>query len=204
MLSIMAEQAMQLSIAERGPALLGLKEDQWFDRKSSRVGARELANSEVGFANAEGGVVAVGLADGRVEGIDARRDRLNDWQQAALDFTVPPVRAHSELLPCLNSADQADHLLIIEVDTSETVHANSQDDVFLRVGDENRRLNYRQRQELMYDKGQATFESTAVPDATPDELDDLLLSSYAELLATLTLPACSPPAGSPAATAGSR
>jgi len=141
-----------------------------------------LGNTEVGFANAEGGVVAVGLSDGRVEGIDGRRDKLNGWQQAALDFTVPPVRARSELLPCLNSAGDPDHLLMIEVDTSETVHTNSQDDVYLRVGDENRRLNFRQRQELIYDKGQATFESTLVPDATIGELDQPLLVSYADAL----------------------
>lgn len=171
---------MQLPVAERGPALLGLKEDQWFDRKSARVAPRELGNTEVGFANAEGGVVVVGLSDGRVEGVDARPDRVNDWRQTALDFTVPPVRATCHLLPCLNSAGDADHLLIIAVDTSGTVHANSQDDVYLRVGDENRRLNFRQRQELIYDKGQSTFESTRVADATLDELDEPLLISYAE------------------------
>lgn len=178
--TVLVEQAMRLSVEERGPALLSLREDQWFDRKSARVGARELGNAEVGFANAEGGVLVVGLSDGRVEGVDARRDRLNAWHQAALDFTVPPVRARCDLLPCLNFEGDPDHLLIIEVDTSETVHANSQDDVYLRVGDENRRLNFRQRQELIYDKGQATFDSTPVADATADELDEPLLTSYAE------------------------
>jgi hypothetical protein len=42
-----------LDAAARGPALLALPEDQWFDRKSSRVSAQELANTLIGFANAE-------------------------------------------------------------------------------------------------------------------------------------------------------
>ena len=48
------------------------------------------------------------------------------------------------------------------------------------MGDENRRLNFRQRQELMYDKGQASFEATVVKDADLDELDRRLLQQYAD------------------------
>jgi ATP-dependent DNA helicase RecG len=41
-------------------------------------------------------------------------------------------------------------------------------------------VSFAQRQELLYDKGQASFEAGVVPDATPAELDQELLAWYAE------------------------
>ena len=71
-------------------ARLQLPEDQWFDRKSSRIAARDLANALIGFANAEGGTIVIGLSNGQVEGIAATKAKqLADWQQAALDFSTP-------------------------------------------------------------------------------------------------------------------
>jgi ATP-dependent DNA helicase RecG len=172
-------QALALPVPERGAALLALPEDQWFDRKSPRVGARELANVEIAFANAEGGVIIVGLEADTVEGIARRRRSLNTWQQAAMDFTIPPAPATTYLVSCVNEQDEHDQLLVIEVETSELVHRNARDEVYLRVGDETRKLSFRQRQELVYDKGQAFYEATVVRGATLDELDHDLLESYA-------------------------
>jgi len=52
--------------------------------------------------------------------------------------------------------------------------------VFLRVGDENRKLTFAQRQALVFDKGQASLESTAVVGALTSDLDTPLLASCAE------------------------
>lgn len=180
MSTVAAEQALALCMVERGMALLGLREDQWFDRKSSRVAAQDLANVLVGMANAEGGIVAIGLWNGAVEGISNARARLAGWQQAAMDFTVPAVPCRHRLVACVNQDGADDELLIIEVETSEMVHANQRDEVYLRVGDETRRLNFTQRQELLYDKGQATYESTVVAGAERGDLDESLLQSYAQ------------------------
>ncbi|HUS60672.1 MAG TPA: ATP-binding protein [Acidimicrobiales bacterium] len=174
-----AEQALALPLPERGPALLALREDQWFERKSSRIAPRDLAEAIVGFANAEGGLVVIGLHGGVAEGVD-RTNRVPEWQQSALDHTTPAVPCRTRLVECLTAAGGADHLLVIEVETSDKVHANRRDEVYLRVGDENRKLTFAQRQELLYDKGQATFESTPVSGADRTDLDDELLSSYAE------------------------
>ena len=177
------ERALALSPTKRGAALLQVREDQWFDRKSERITGRDLADSLIGFANAEGGIVVVGLWDGRVEGIRrARGSRLAEWQQAALDFTIPAVPSRARLIECVNEAGEADHLLVFDIETSQQVHANRRDEVFLRVGDENRRLSFAQRQELLYDKGQSTYESTVVPGAVIGDLDNALLDSYAEAL----------------------
>lgn len=179
MSTVAAEQALALGASERGSALLALREDQWFDRKSNRVASLELANVLIGLANAEGGIVVIGLHDGKVEGIGTTRQRVAEWQQAAMDFTVPLVPCRYRLVECVNDAGADDELLLLEVETSEQVHANRRDEVYLRVGDETRRLSFAQRQELLYDKGQATYESTVVAGAERGDLDEDLLRSYA-------------------------
>ena len=174
------DQALAQSPDRRGDALLGLAEDQWFDRKSARVKPWKLAEALIGFANAEGGAVVVGLSEGRVEGIDSTgSEHLSALQQAALDFTRPAVRCENRLVKCRNAAGKADRLLVVTVTSSEQVHADHRDRVFLRVGDETRRLDFSQRQNLIYDKGQASYEITPVGDTGLDDLDTDLLAEYA-------------------------
>ena len=178
-----ADQALALPRHERGRALVELREDQWFDRKSSRISARDLADDLIGFANAEGGTIVVGLWNGRVDGVDRAPDgRVAQWQQAAFDFTMPTVACRTRLVECANQAGEPDHVVVIEIDTSERVHANQRDEVFLRVNDENRRLTFAQRQELLYDKGQTSFESTPVDGAELADLDADLLAAYTAAL----------------------
>src|SRR5258708_5282875 len=156
-------QQMNLALFDDPPtveALLQKKENQWFDRKSVRIEAPGLANDMIGFSNADGGRIAVGIHNGEVEGVDSTPARLNDYLQAALDFTSPPVRHSYLLLDCTNRHGQPDHLLVLDIEASEAVHRNKRQECFLRVGDENRRLNLTQERELAFDKGEATFDST--------------------------------------------
>ena len=44
-------------------------EDQWFERKSARVSPRDLAVPLVAMANADGGVIVVGMHDGVLEDV---------------------------------------------------------------------------------------------------------------------------------------
>lgn len=176
--SVEIDRALTLPPAEIADALLRAIEDQWFDRKSARTKARALADAFIGFANADGGILVIGLHDGKVEGVDALGARLNDLQQAAMDFTVPPVTVASQLVPCVHPDGREDHLLIFDIrPNSGVVHANTKDEVFLRVGDENRRLTFAQRQELYFDRGQDNYESRPVP-ATADSLSVPLIETY--------------------------
>lgn len=173
------QRALLLGPEAIGPALIRLAEDQWFDRKSSRINAKDLADALVGFGNAEGGVIVVGLSDGRVEGTDRDPKLLNDQMQASLDHTVPPVRARSRLVPCIRTDGEGDRLLVIEIEPGEAVHANKRDVAYLRVGDETRRLSFALRQELTYDKGQGAYESRG-SGLRADDLDDELVEQYAK------------------------
>lgn len=175
-------QALSGTPARIGPALLAIHENQWYDRKSARVAPRDLANAEIAFANAEGGTIVVGLGADRIEGIDSQGERMNDLRQAAMDYSEPLVRAVTREVECVNDAGIPDHLLVVEIEPSTVVHNNPRDDVYLRVGDETRRLSFAQRQELTYDKGQSVFDGTAVQNLSEDDLDWERIYGWAEPL----------------------
>lgn len=166
--------------SEVSRAVVELVEDQWFDRKSVLIDGPKLAKTSVALANAEGGVIVIGVHGGSVEGTDRHRKHRNGLMQAALDHTEPPVRVRSDLLPCVNSQGADDHLLVLSVDTSDVVHKTKADEVYLRVGDEDRRLRFEQRQELVYDKGQSHFDGIVVADETVDGLDPQAVEAYVD------------------------
>ncbi len=124
-------------------------------------------------------MIAAGIHDGMVEGT-ASSNRMNDWRQAAMDFTRPPVRHSFELLPCTNSAGQPDEIVVIEIEASGRVHETAKGETFLRAGDENRRLGLVEAQELRYDKGESTYDGSPVLGTSLDDLDEGLVAWYLE------------------------
>jgi ATP-dependent DNA helicase RecG len=175
-------RALHSPAAEVGVALSGVDEDQWFDRKSFRISPRDLANVEIGLANADGGIIVIGIHDGHVEGTDSSPSHRNELCQAHIEFCQPPVPAKAKLVACQLDAGDADQLLVIEIPPGETVYANVKDDVFLRIGDENRRMTYAQRQELLYDRGHGSYEGRVVEATSFADLDHNLLVGYATAL----------------------
>jgi ATP-dependent DNA helicase RecG len=103
---------------------------------------------------------------------------LNEWKQAAVDFTVPPVRHRFRLVPCMNDAGAPDQLALIEVEPSEHVHETVRGDTILRIGDENRRLGPVQAMELRFDKGESIYDGTAVKGAREADLEPDLMDKY--------------------------
>ena len=164
-----------------GRALSALPEDQWFERKSARVSPAKLSQAIVAFANAEGGTVVVGIHDGRVEGTDADPRHRDELQQTHVQHVQPPARVHTRLVPCRTDGGADDHLLVVDISPGDDVHATTRDDVYLRLGDETRRLTYVQRRELFFDRRQAGFESeltsTALDDS--DAVDHEAARNYA-------------------------
>jgi len=167
----------------RVEALLSPPESQWLERKSSRVAARDLAEVIAALANAEGGVIIIGLHDKGVEGVQrAREADRSAWRQAGVDHLIPVPRTVVHTVRCTRADGTPDELMVIEVPPSDRVHATTRDDVWLRVGDECRRLGFQERLELQYEKGQVTFETAPVPEAGPDTLVPALLHRYAQAI----------------------
>ncbi len=162
---------LALPPSEAIEALVGLPEGQWFERKSGRTSARDVAVPLIAMANAEGGYVAVGIHGGVVDGVPP--ERVNALRQAAQDFTVPVARSSvSELL-----AEDGRLVLVFRVHPGERVHESTRGDVYLRVGDESRKLGYAQRRELEFDRGGAPFDGTAV-EADSADLDEDQVRAY--------------------------
>jgi ATP-dependent DNA helicase RecG len=90
------------------------------------------------------------------------------------------VHQQCRLVACVNDDGERDHLLVIEVESAGQVHTNHRDEVFLRVGAETRRLTYEQRRELLYDKGQANYETTVMPDSRVADVQDDVTAEYTE------------------------
>jgi ATP-dependent DNA helicase RecG len=163
------DQTLILPKEEALNGLARLPEGQWFERKSGRVDPKDLAIPLVALANAEGGCVVVGFHDGVVDGVP--RARVNALRQAAQDFTRPVVRARVEEV----ELEGGTCILILRVDPGDAVHETAKGDVYLRVGDESRRLGFAQRQELEYDRGSAPFDGTRarveIDDLDPDQVE---------------------------------
>ena len=174
------ENLRELPPSEVAERLLAEPEGQWFDRKSARIEARTLAETLVAMANAEGGIIVIGLSGGVCEGVDDRQAAQNEWRQAGADFTTPPVRFTAELLPCVNRRGNPDHLFIIQLPPSRQVHSTARDVAFLRIGDENRRLTFEQRIELHYDRSDSTFEATPAKVSGSEDVDPESIAEYAQ------------------------
>jgi ATP-dependent DNA helicase RecG len=162
------------------------REDQWLERKSARVEPRALAETLVALANAEGGTIVVGIHDGAIEGVGAKAQ--NELRQAGRDFTDPPVRHAFRLIPCETAQGGAGEIAVLEVEASDHVHRTRGGDVFLRVGDENRRLRELEALELEYDKGQSGFDGRPVPGASASDLSERLVDEYLRRLAPIAEP----------------
>ena len=172
------EAALSLPLEKRGPAILSITEDQWFERKSIRIKPAQLAIPLTAFANAEGGTIVVGVGGGEVEGTRNHSKAANSIRQAPIDFTRPPARARFEEIPVLNDAGEEDALLVIRVSPGDVVHELQNGDAYLRVGDESRKLGFAQRQELHYDRGGAPFDGGPVPVASVSDLQGPGLDAY--------------------------
>ena len=76
-------------------------------------------------------------------------------------------------------------MLVLRVDPGERVHETTKGDVYLRVGDESRRLGYAQRRELEYDRGSTPFDGTAV-EAEVKDLDKNQITAYQKSIGSQT------------------
>ena len=160
-----------------------MTESPLFDRKSARIDAKTLAIHLIAFANADGGVIAVGVEDdGTITGIDGYQEHINELLRVPFDYCKPSVQIETELLACTNGDGEPDYILLIEVLQSNELHANQADDVFFRVGDKSKKLNFDERLQLMYAKGTRYFEDTPVPDAAMEDIDLDFVREYTQKL----------------------
>ncbi|QBK26766.1 ATP-dependent DNA helicase RecG [Ureibacillus thermophilus] len=164
--------------------LLNEKENQFFDRKSASIKINKLAEAIVGFANANGGLIVVGIEDGKIQGVLSQGNtKVNDIIQCGFQKCIPSVNYKYENIPVKKDNGKEDEIILLHVEPSvDKVHKTEADEVFLRVGDETIKLNHEQRLDLEYDKGSRLYEEQIVEGCTLDDLDKEVLDKYKKIL----------------------
>jgi len=135
----------------------------------------EMAGELVAFANAEGGVIFVGVDDaGVVRGVPT--DRVAAVEQWVVNIAVnncePPLRPliRREILPLPDGSDGV--VLLVEVRRGLYVHRTSGGRYYARVGSTKQNLMPQDLARLFQQRGRAfVFDEQAVPTATPEDLD---------------------------------
>lgn len=102
------------------------KECQTFDCKSIRIDPKALAIPIVAMANADGGVLAIGVSDKtrRIEGINGNEERLNELLRVPFDFCNPSVKVRCEYFPCTDYSGKENRILLMHIPASGQLHTN--------------------------------------------------------------------------------
>ena len=144
--------------------------------------AEDLASELVAFANAEGGVVFLGVDDaGAVRGIAVERlDAVESWiVNLATNNCDPPIRPilRKDLLPDAAGADR--HVLLVEVSRGLYAHRTSGGRYYVRVGSTKRDLTPPELARLFQQRGREyVFDEQAVLTATVDDLNRNRLEAF--------------------------
>lgn len=78
-------------------------EKQSFDRKSAKIEVTAIATPMIAFANADGGLLAVGIEDnGEITGIDDYTKNINEILRAGYDFCQPSIFIEKETIDCID------------------------------------------------------------------------------------------------------
>lgn len=158
-------------------------EFQVFDRKSARIDAKALAITIIAFANADGGRIAIGVEDdGTLTGVDGKTEHVNELLRASYDYCVPSIATSTEYMDVTDVNGQPNHIILMTVPQSVRVHANQADEVYYRVGDKSKKLNFEQRMQLVYAKGEHYYEDAPVNNARWEDLDMDLVEDYVKVI----------------------
>ena len=115
------------------------EENQYFDRKSARIKPVDILRHIVAFANANGGVLAIGIEDnGEISGFDGMNThKVNEFLEAPY-LIDGNVKINYEERVIENKK-----VLLFEIEPSENYVIKTKDSkVYLIVGDKSKLLNH--------------------------------------------------------------
>ena len=162
-------------------------ESLYYDRKSAKIDGKDLANEVMAFANANGGVIAVGLMDnGNIEGFNnIGIDKLNELQKVVSTYLRPTPSYECKILPVSNLYGEDDCILLFYVKPSVSfLVRNNKGEVYCRQGDSSIKLTYEQIRNLEYDRRERNFESEIVRDSSIEDIDSEVVAIYKENIHT--------------------
>ena len=108
--------------------------------------------------------------------------KLNELLRVPFDFCNPTIPVTCRYMECTNDEGNPDRILLMDIPASQFLHTNQADEAYIRVGDKSRKLTFEERMQLMYDKGERSYEDTAVYGATIDDINMDAVAEYAKLV----------------------
>lgn len=162
------------------------REGQYLDRKSARIRPIDIARHIVAFANANGGVLVIGIEDdGQITGFHNNDSKsINDFLEIPYSSCKGRIKIEHEIRKVTVNSKKDSILLLFIEPSDNAVIKTSDDKVYLRVGDKSKLLNHEQVTQLEYDKGERVFEDIVVEDSSMEDVDLQLLQQYKEKLGT--------------------
>jgi ATP-dependent DNA helicase RecG len=154
---------LPLSAQKQGPRLAFLPE----------MDPEILAEYLVAFANGDGGLILLGVAEDGVPVEDFWEEEAEGALRAAAAFCRPLVASHWQQVETGEGA-----IVSIQVDRSSELHSLEDGRVLVRSGTTNRLLSGSEISQLAGSKTSADYESDNVPGATQDDFDDDVLEEY--------------------------
>lgn len=158
-------------------------ENQYFERKGlgeKDIKPSKIANELIGMLNADGGILVLGVSDsGEIQDLKTLGDKLNDYRKLVFDFINPPCNIEIEEIEI---DDKLIFVFHVEQEIERIFHRKDNEVFFLRIHDENRKLNRDHIKKLEYDKSIRRFEEELVQDFDKNDFDLDLLQEYKEKL----------------------
>jgi ATP-dependent DNA helicase RecG len=156
-------------------------ESLYFERKGvmpENIKASKLANELIGMLNADGGVLALGVADnGALQDLEALDSRVvNQYRKICQDFIKPSPKIHIEEI---NIDGNLIFLYHVRENYESLFERIDNGNVYKRVGDSNYGpLSHDEIANLRYDKNLRSFEDQVVDDFDSSDLDAPTLEEY--------------------------
>lgn len=158
--------------APRIEKLLAAHENRTLDfkRVSGKMVGKAL-ETICAFANTEGGILTLGVADEkhengvvRVYGIQENPEALDELTRKVRTQFHPPVETISFMrLPCTLRDGGAGHVVLVRAPKSDKVHSIVDNGTWTRLGTGNREMTAVEIAELSYRRGVRSAESEPVP-----------------------------------------
>ena len=143
----------------------------------------KLANEIIGMLNADGGIIALGIADnGAIEDLNECDDKLLlQYEKVCYDLINPPANVRLEKVTMPDG--ELVFLYHIGSDYENMYSRKDNDAAYVRIGDSNKGpLRNDQIDKLRYDKNLRKYEDQICEDFDPDDIDRGALESYREYL----------------------
>lgn len=166
--------------------ILGFKEWQKFDCKRALAKPGRLLETIISFANADGGILAIGLEDpakasgeARLIGIDEKPEHVAELLHLIKTDISPALGdlRHFEI-SVTNVLGKPDNLYIFNIYKSNDVHSLRSGDTFVRRGDKTVKIGSVEITRLKYEKGSIKFEDELSGISDLECLDQGLLESF--------------------------